>query len=85
MSCYAGIDHSKQPGAELLGPNHGLRFRHKNHQLKVLSTIKNPYPNMLLDIYKLDSIYIYIYIYICIYMYLVGGFNRSEKYESQLG
>ena len=30
-------------------------------------------------------IYIYIYYYMIIYVYMVGGFNPSEKNESQLG
>ena len=29
------------------------------------------------------NMYVYIYIYVYIYTYMVGGFNPSEKYESQ--
>ena len=36
-------------------------------------------------IYIYTYIYIYVYIYINIYICLVGGFNHSEKDESQLG
>ena len=34
-----------------------------------------------IDMYLIMYAYVYIYIYIC----LVGVFNSSEKYESQLG
>ena len=43
------------------------------------------YEHLWLD--KIQSYYvilIYVYIYVIIYL-LVGGFNPSEKYESQLG
>jgi len=34
----------------------------------------------------INDLYLYLYIYIYIqYLYLVGGFNCSEKYESQMG
>ena len=47
------------------------------------------YKYTFIHIYIYIHIYTYIHIYIYIYIYIyinpVGGFNPSEKYESQLG